>query len=111
MATLPVGYIHRAKCHRQKAVGHWISLFVKCCRMVDSVPRWQLSLSWPIQLDHPLIADQMMLPSGQEHSHGKIQYIPGKQVLVRFRFFYSVAGMFLPPHPLEFYFIYLKNLQ
>ena len=25
--------------------------------MVDSVPRWQLSLSWPIQSDHLLIAD------------------------------------------------------
>jgi hypothetical protein len=29
-------------------MGHWVSLCVKCCRMVDSVPRWQLSLSWPI---------------------------------------------------------------
>ena len=27
-----------AKCHRQAAVGHWISLCVKCCRVVDSVP-------------------------------------------------------------------------
>ena len=25
--------------------------------MVDSVPRWRLSLSWPIQSDHLLIAD------------------------------------------------------
>ena len=33
-----------------------LSLCVKCCRMVDSVPRWQLSLSGPIQSDH-LIAD------------------------------------------------------
>ena len=46
-----------AKCHRQAAVGHWVSLCVKCCRMVDSVPRWQLSLSWPIQSDHLSIAD------------------------------------------------------
>ena len=34
-----------------------LSLCVKCCRMVDSVPRWQLSLSWPIQSDHLSIAD------------------------------------------------------
>ena len=33
-----------------------LSLCVKCCRMVDSVPRWQLSLSGPIQSDHLLIA-------------------------------------------------------
>ena len=26
------------KCHRRAAVGHWISLCVKCCRMVDSLP-------------------------------------------------------------------------
>ena len=31
---------HSANCHRQTAVGHWISLCVKCCRMVISVPRW-----------------------------------------------------------------------
>ena len=30
---------------------------MKCCRMVDSVPRWQLSLSRPIQSDHLSIAD------------------------------------------------------
>ena len=29
-----------AKCHQQAAVGHWISLYVKCCRMADSVPIW-----------------------------------------------------------------------
>jgi hypothetical protein len=29
---------HSAKCHRQAAMGHWISLCVKCCRMVNSVP-------------------------------------------------------------------------
>jgi hypothetical protein len=33
-------------------MGHWVSLCVKRCRMVDSVPRWQISLSWPIQSDH-----------------------------------------------------------
>ena len=52
------------KWHRQAAVGHWVSLCVKCCRMVDSVPRWQLSLSWPIQSDHLSIADRMIPPSG-----------------------------------------------
>jgi hypothetical protein len=46
-----------AKQHRRAAVGHWVSLCMKCCRMVDSVPRWRLSLSWPIQSDHLWIAD------------------------------------------------------
>ena len=36
-----------------------------------------------IQSDHLSIADQMIPPLGREHSHGKTQYIPGKQVLVR----------------------------
>ena len=31
-----------AKRHWQAAVGHWVSLCVKCCWMVDSVPRWRL---------------------------------------------------------------------
>ena len=56
---------------------------VKCCRMVDSVPRWWLSLSWPIQSDHLWIADRMIPTSGRKHSHGKTQSIPWKQVLVR----------------------------
>ena len=55
-------------------------VYVKCCRMVDSVPR---SLSWPIESDHLSIADRMIPPLGREHSHGKTQHIPGKQVLVR----------------------------
>ena len=85
------------KCRRKikKSAGHkeiieyqlkenvLLLLCVKCCRMVDSVPRWQLSLSWPILSDHLLIADRMIPPLEQEHSHGKNQYIPGKQVLVR----------------------------
>ena len=61
------------------------TMCVKCCRMVDSVPIWQLSLSWPIRSDHVLIADRMIPPSGREHCHGKTQYIPGKQVLERNR--------------------------
>ena len=51
--------------------------------MFDSVPRWQLSLSWPIKSDHLSISDLMILPLEWEHSHGKKQYIPGKQVLVK----------------------------
>ena len=62
------------KWHRRAAVGQWVSLYVKCCRMVDSAPRSQLSLSWPIQSDHLLIADWMISPLGQEHSHEKTQY-------------------------------------
>ena len=49
-------------------MGHWVSLCVKCCRMVDSVPRWRLSLSWPIQSDNLFIAHRMIPPSGSEHS-------------------------------------------
>ena len=66
----------------------WVTRFhcvceVLNCRLVDSVPRWRLSLSWPIQSDHLSIGDQMIPPSGWEHFHGKTQYIPGKKVLVR----------------------------
>ena len=39
--------------------------------IVDSIPRWNLSLSGPIQSDHLSIPDQMIPPSGREHSHGK----------------------------------------
>ena len=35
---------HRSKWHRRAAVGHCFIVFVQCCRMVDSIPRWQLSL-------------------------------------------------------------------
>ena len=83
MSTLPAGYICNAKWHQSAAVGLWDSLCVKCCRMFDSVPRWRLSLSWPIQSDPLLIADLMILPLGQEHSHDKTQYISRKQVLMR----------------------------
>ena len=34
-----------AKWHHWAAVGHWASLCVMCCRMVDSIPRWQLHIS------------------------------------------------------------------
>ena len=56
---------------QRAAVGNWVSLCVKCCRMVDSVPRWWLSLSWPIKSDHLSVADWMIPPSGREHSHAK----------------------------------------
>ena len=81
-----------AKWHRRAAVG-FHCVCVKCCRMVDSVPRWWLSLSWPIESDHLSIPDQMIPPLGQEHSHGKTQHIPGKQVLVRSIYlFYEVIS-------------------
>ena len=38
MATLPAGYIPQIKMASASIV------FVQCCRMVDSIPRWQLSL-------------------------------------------------------------------
>ena len=34
-----------------------LSLCVKCCRIVDSLPSWRLSPFKPIQSDHLLIAD------------------------------------------------------
>ena len=47
-----------SKWHRQAAVGHRVPLCAKCCRMVDSVPRWRLSpTNWPIQSDHLSLAD------------------------------------------------------
>ena len=47
-----------AKRHWRAGVGHWVSLCVKCCRMVDSVPRWRLSpTNWPIQSDYLSITD------------------------------------------------------
>ena len=86
MSTLPAGYIPQHKVTSVSSSGSLgFIVCVKCCRMVDSVPRWQLSLSWPIQSDHLSIADQMIPPLGREHSHGKTQYISGKQVLVRSR--------------------------
>jgi hypothetical protein len=83
MSTLPAGYIPQAKWHLWAAVGDWVFIVcVKCCTMVDSVPRWLRSLSWPMQSDHLSIADWMIPPLGRKHSHGKTQCIPGNQVLV-----------------------------
>jgi hypothetical protein len=58
MSTLPAGYIPQCKVKSASSSGS-LGFIVceKCCRKVDSVPRWGLSLSWPIQLDHLLIAD------------------------------------------------------
>ena len=46
-----------------------LSLCVKCCWMVDSVPRRQLSLSGPIESDH-LSQYVMIPPLGREHYPG-----------------------------------------
>ena len=68
---------YSVKWHWQAAVGHWVLLCVKCCRMIDSVPRWRLSLSGPIQSDHLLIAHRMICNTFRwEHSQGKTQYSP-----------------------------------
>ena len=100
MSTLPAGYIPQHKVTSASSSGSLgFIVCVKCCRMVDSVPRWQLSLSWPIQSDHLSIADRMIPPLGWEHSHCKTQYIPGKQVLVRswlenYYYYITVTALF-----------------
>ena len=69
MSNLPAGYILLPKVTSASSSGPLgFIMCVKCCRMVDSEPRWQLPLSWPL---------------GREHSQARPQYIPGKQVLVR----------------------------
>ena len=83
---------HSAKWHRQAALVHCISLCVKYCRVVDSVPRWRLSpTNWPIQSDHLLITDwwyplwggniNMFIPGKHVHDCGKI-YI--KELFIHF---------------------------
>jgi hypothetical protein len=58
MSTLPARYIPQQKATWASSSGSLgFIVCVKCCRMVDSVPRWGLSLSWPIQSDHLSIAD------------------------------------------------------
>ena len=53
MSTLHAGYILQCKVTSTSSSGSMgLMVCVKWCRMVDSVPRWQLSLSWPIQSDH-----------------------------------------------------------
>ena len=57
MSTLHAGYIPQHKVTSASSSGSLgFIVCVKCCRVVDSVPRWQLSLSGPIQSDY-LIAD------------------------------------------------------
>ena len=52
-----------AKQHHQAAVVYWVSLCVKYCRVVDSVPKWRLSpTNWPA--DHMKIADYNDIASG-----------------------------------------------
>ena len=73
MSTLPAGYILQHKVTSGSSSGSLgFIVCVKCCRMV---PRWWLSLSWPIQSDHLSMADQMIPPMGRKHSHGKTQCI------------------------------------
>jgi hypothetical protein len=72
MSNLPAGYILQCKVTSASSSGSLgFIVCVKCCRMVDSVPRWLLSLSWPKQSDHLTIAVWMIPPLGREHSHGK----------------------------------------
>ena len=72
MSILSAGYIpHRKVTSASSSGSLGFIVCVKCCRMVDSVPRWLLSLSWPTQSDHLSITDRMIPPSGREHSHGK----------------------------------------
>ena len=60
MSTLHAGYIPQSDIGQQQwfiGFHNELSLCVKCCRMVDIIPRWQLSLSGPIQSDHLSIED------------------------------------------------------
>ena len=96
MSNLPAGYIPQHKAtlaSSNRSLGFIV--YVKCCTMVNSVQRWWLSLSWPIQSDHLLITNQMIPALEQEHSLGKTEYIPVKQVLVRswlWIFFFIYTG-------------------
>ena len=65
-----------AKWQRQAAVGHWVSLCVKCCRMA--------TISILANTVRPSVDRRSDDTAFEwEHSHSKTQYIPGKQVLVR----------------------------
>ena len=58
MSTLPAGCILQLKVISVSSSGPLgFIVCMKCCGMVDSVQRWQLSLSEPIKSDHLLIAD------------------------------------------------------
>jgi hypothetical protein len=75
MSILPAGYIPQCKVPSASSSGS---------RMVDIVYQLGiLSLSCS-QYSQTICRHhrQMILPTGREHSHGKTQYIPGKQVLV-----------------------------
>ena len=61
-----------------------------------------------IQSDHLLIIDWMMPPLGTEYSHGKTQYIPGKQVLVRSQLFFIFLFFLLSINDLQ---IMLPNIK
>ena len=66
MSTLPAGYIPQNIVTSTSSSGSLgFILCVKCCRMVDSVPKWQITLSEPIQSDH---LDDMVFEAGTVHS-------------------------------------------
>ena len=67
-----------ANCHRRAAVGHWISLCVKCSRMVDSAKMANLSLSRPILSDHLSIKSPTGHPKGHPWCKSQIMMIPIK---------------------------------
>ena len=58
------GWLGVERCQLDIGEQQWVTGFHCVCEvlqeMVDSVPRWQLSLSWPIQSDHLSIADWML---------------------------------------------------
>ena len=71
----------------QRDIGEqqWVTGFqcFNCCRMVDSVP---IRLTICSQYSRTICRHHrrmMYLLWGGKHSHGKTQYIPGKQVFVR----------------------------
>ena len=104
MSTLPAGYILHCKVTSASSSGSLgFIVSVKRCRMVDSVPRWQLSLSWPTQSDHLAIG-------------WYCQYIPENQVLVRswlWKIYILLSRT--PPswiqNPIEAYASYIETLK
>ena len=77
MSILLAGYILQRKVASASSSGSLgFIVCVKCCRMVDDNYIYAGKYS-------QIITDLMIPPFGQERSHGKTQYIPGKQVLVK----------------------------
>ena len=81
MSTLSAGYIRQRKVTSVSSNGSLgFIVHVKFCRMVDSVPRWWLSLPWPIPCQSQIGWYRLW---GGNIVMAKTQHIPGKQVLVR----------------------------